>query len=62
MPDANDEIVGGRRVGDQARLPARKALDQYRKLGGADVVQAIGLLAQADLDLRGAKDWPDESW
>jgi DNA polymerase-3 subunit delta len=24
------------------------------------VVRAIGLLAQADLDLRGAKEWPDE--
>jgi hypothetical protein len=23
------------------------------------VVRAIGLLAQADLDLRGAKDWPE---
>jgi DNA polymerase III subunit delta len=39
--------------------PARKALDQSRRLGSAHISQAIGLLAQADLDLRGAKGWPD---
>ena len=41
-------------------FPAKKALDQYRRLGGPGVVRAIELLAQADLDLRGAKDWPEE--
>ena len=47
-------------LGIKPGFPARKALDQYRKLGDAGVVRAIGLLAQADLDLRGAKEWPDE--
>ena len=40
-------------------FPARKALTQARRLGHDRVVQAIDLLAAADLDLRGAKAWPD---
>jgi hypothetical protein len=36
-------------------------LDQYRKLGGTNVVQAVQLLAQADLDLRGVRDLPAEA-
>ena len=47
-------------LGIKPRFPARKALDQYRRLGDAGVARAIALLAQADLDLRGAKDWPDD--
>ena len=46
-------------MGIKPGFPARKALDQYRRMGGAKVVRAVGLLAQADLDLRGAKDWPE---
>jgi DNA polymerase-3 subunit delta len=40
-------------------FPARKALTQARKLGHERVVEAIELLAGADLDLRGGKAWPD---
>jgi DNA polymerase III subunit delta len=40
-------------------FPARKALAQTRRLGHERVVEAIGLLATADLDLRGGKAWPD---
>jgi len=40
--------------------PARKALDQSRRLGHEGVARAIALLADADLDLRGAKEWSDE--
>jgi DNA polymerase-3 subunit delta len=40
--------------------PAKKALDQSRKLGPAKVRRAVELVAQADLDLRGVKDWPSE--
>jgi DNA polymerase III subunit delta len=39
--------------------PARKALSQTRRLGHERVVEAIELLATADLDLRGGKAWPD---
>ena len=57
--DASDEQSAARVLGIKAGFPARKALDQYRKLGGTGVTRAVGLLAQADLDLRGAKDWPE---
>jgi DNA polymerase-3 subunit delta len=40
-------------------FPARKALGQARKLGHDRVVRMVDLLAEADLDLRGGKAWPD---
>jgi DNA polymerase-3 subunit delta len=40
--------------------PAKKALNQARKLGSAGLRRAIELLAAADLDLRGASAWPEE--
>jgi DNA polymerase III subunit delta len=58
--NANDESSAAAVLGIKPGFPAKKALDQYRKLGNSGVVRAIGLLAQADLDLRGAKEWPDE--
>jgi DNA polymerase-3 subunit delta len=39
--------------------PAKKAMGQARRLGHDRIVRAIDLLAQADLDLRGGKAWPD---
>jgi DNA polymerase-3 subunit delta len=57
--DARDEASAARVLGIKAGFPARKALDQYRKLSGTGVTRAVALLAQADLDLRGAKDWPE---
>ena len=41
-------------------FPAKKALSQSRKLGGAGVRRSIALLAAADLDLRGQVAWPPE--
>jgi DNA polymerase-3 subunit delta len=58
--NANDESAAAAVLGIKPGFPAKKALDQYRNLGNSGVVRAIGLLAQADLDLRGAKEWPDE--
>lgn len=40
--------------------PAKKALEQGRKLGTDRLRRAMRLLGQADLDLRGAKAWPPE--
>jgi DNA polymerase-3 subunit delta len=40
-------------------FPARKALSQARKLGHDRIVRMVDLLAEADLDLRGGKAWPD---
>lgn len=42
-----------------AAYPAKKAMVQARRLGSARIAQAIGWLAEADLDLRGARGWPD---
>ncbi|HET9441812.1 MAG TPA: DNA polymerase III subunit delta [Acidimicrobiales bacterium] len=41
-------------------FPARKVLNQGRKLGPVKVRRAITLLAEADVDLKGAKAWPEE--
>jgi DNA polymerase-3 subunit delta len=43
----------------RSSFPARKAMHQGRRLGHERISRAIRLIAQADLDLRGAKDWPD---
>ncbi len=40
--------------------PAKKALEGSRRLGSARLAEFIQLLAQADLDLRGAKHWSPE--
>jgi DNA polymerase-3 subunit delta len=39
-------------------FPAKKALLQVRRMGHAPVARAIHLLAEADLALKGAVDWP----
>lgn len=41
-------------------FPAKKALAQSRRLGGPKIQRAIALLAEADLDLRGQKAWPED--
>jgi DNA polymerase III subunit delta len=38
--------------------PAKKAMNQMRKMGTKNIGRAIELLAQADIDLRGASSWP----
>jgi len=40
-------------------FPAKKALTQARKLQSERIRRAIALVAEADLDLRGAKSWPE---
>lgn len=57
---ARDEASAAAAMGIKPGFPAKKALDQFRKIGGGAVTRAVGLLAQADLDLRGAKEWPEE--
>ncbi|MET0324296.1 MAG: DNA polymerase III subunit delta [Ilumatobacteraceae bacterium] len=58
--DAASEAEAAAVLGIKPGFPARKALDQYRRLGGGGVQRAIDLLAAADLDLRGARDLPDD--
>lgn len=43
----------------RSSFPAKKAMEQGRRLGHDGVVRAVALLADADLDLRGAKGWPE---
>ena len=50
------EVLGMR----GSTFPARKLLGQTRKLGPDGVARAIGLLAEADMALRGTLDWSDE--
>ena len=58
---ARDEKQAAQLLGLKgSTFPARKALTQSRKLGSPKVRRAIGLLAEADLDLRGQKSWPEE--
>ena len=50
-----------RHLGLRSAYPARKALDQTKKLGSARIGRAVMLLAEADLDLRGLSALPDET-
>jgi len=47
-------------TGIKSPFPAKKALQTYQRLGPASTKRAMELLAQADLDLRGAKDLEPE--
>jgi DNA polymerase-3 subunit delta len=58
--EAASEAQAAEVLGIKPGYPAKKALTQYRRLGGGGVQRAIDLLAAADLDLRGAKDLPDD--
>jgi len=50
------EMLG---INTGSTFPARKALSQARRLGHDAVARAITLLADADLALKGAIEWPD---
>ncbi|HLI45335.1 MAG TPA: hypothetical protein VKU92_12815 [Acidimicrobiales bacterium] len=41
-------------------FPARKLLEQSRRLGHERIVRAVEVVAGADADLRGRLSWPDE--
>jgi DNA polymerase-3 subunit delta len=57
---AADEKAAAEMLGiTGSTFPARKALSQARRLGHDAVARAITLLADADLALKGAIEWPD---
>jgi DNA polymerase-3 subunit delta len=60
--DARGEKEAAEMLGMKGRstFAAKKALQQSRRLGSDRLRVFIDLLAEADLDLRGAKAWPDE--
>jgi DNA polymerase-3 subunit delta len=41
-------------------FPARKILEEYRRLGSDGIARALALLAEAEVDLRGGKAWEPE--
>lgn len=48
-------------LGVRSAFVAKKALAQGRSLGSERIAQAVGLLARADLDLKGESALPDET-
>ncbi|MDQ3990478.1 MAG: DNA polymerase III subunit delta [Actinomycetota bacterium] len=60
--DVADEVAAAALLGmtGGSTYPAKKALLQVRRLGHGPVARAIALLAEADLALKGAVDWPAE--
>jgi DNA polymerase-3 subunit delta len=58
---ARNEKAAAEQLGMKgSTYPAKKALEQGRRLGTDKLRRAVRLLAQADLDLRGAKAWPPD--
>jgi DNA polymerase III subunit delta len=54
------EAAAAALLGVKSTFQAKKAMDQCKRLGHKGIARAFDLLAQADLDLRGMKDWPEE--
>jgi DNA polymerase-3 subunit delta len=57
---AVDEHEAAALLGMKSGYPARKVVAQSCRLGPKRIRRALSLLADADLDLRGASGWPDE--
>ena len=56
-----DEAAAAKLLGMRgSTFPAKKAMQQSRRLGTSKLARAIELLATADLQLRGTVDWPPE--
>jgi DNA polymerase-3 subunit delta len=45
----------------RSTFPAKKARDTSRRWGSARIAEAVGLLADAEVDLKGASAWPPEA-
>jgi DNA polymerase III subunit delta len=45
----------------RSTYPAKKALGTVRRWGSASVAEAVGLVADAELNLKGASAWPPEA-
>ena len=60
--DVPDEKAAAAALGmTGSTYPAKKALVQVRRLGYEPLARALTLLADADLALKGAVDWPGEA-
>lgn len=60
--DVRNEADAAARLGlkGKSTFPAKKALGRANRLGFDGSAQAVGLLAQADIDLRGKTAWPED--
>ena len=45
----------------RSTFPARKALSAARRWGTEGIAEALGRVADAELDLKGASAWPPEA-
>jgi DNA polymerase-3 subunit delta len=45
----------------RSTYPAKKALAAARRWGSANIAEAVGLVAHAEVDLKGASAWPGEA-
>ncbi len=62
-PDISNESDAAAAMGiakGRSTFPARKALDAARRMGSAGVAEALCLVADAELSLKGKQDWPGE--
>ncbi|MHB1931047.1 MAG: DNA polymerase III subunit delta [Acidimicrobiales bacterium] len=62
-PAVTSEVAAAAALGiatGRSPFPARKALQSARRYGSAGIAEAVGLLAQAELDLKGATELPGE--
>jgi DNA polymerase III subunit delta len=57
--DARSEDAAAAVLGVKPGYAVKKVMEQQRKLGADNVNRAVAMLAQADLDLRGQKEWPE---
>jgi DNA polymerase III subunit delta len=63
-PTIRNEVQAAEAMGigkGRSTYPAKKALSASRRWGSAGLAQAIGLAADAELDLKGASAWPAEA-
>ena len=60
--DVGNEAQAAERLGMKkgSTFPAKKALARSNRLGYEGSARAVGLLADADVDLRGKTAWPDD--
>ena len=56
--DVRDENEAAALIGS-GPYPAKKAMNQAKRLGSRGVARAITLLSDADIDLRGGRSWPE---
>jgi DNA polymerase-3 subunit delta len=63
-PDIRSEADAAAALGlaaGRSTFPARKALRAARRWGSTAIIEAVGLVADAEVDLKGASSWPAEA-